>query len=127
VGGLRVIASERTPGLGSTHNESHSKVISPKGTLLTSTIYKKTVLTAFIDFRKAYESVDRQLVWKALQSSRLHGWPLDALKSIYSNIRLKARAWGRGRVISVDARGSVGGTPFSSPFWTIYVQISRFP
>ena len=41
---------------------------------------------AFIDFKKAYDYVDRKILWERLQRVGVSGRMLSAVKSLYSNI-----------------------------------------
>ena len=47
--------------------------------------------TAFIDFRKAYDRVDRELLWKMLQKLGVHGECLRTLKAMYETVLLQVR------------------------------------
>lgn len=52
---------------------------------------KKPVYAAFIDFRKAYDCIDRDVLWQSLQSLGLHGRMLDNLKAIYKDVNVRVR------------------------------------
>ena len=41
---------------------------------------------AFIDFRKAYDSINRELLWAKLDSTGIYGKLLDAIKSLYVSV-----------------------------------------
>ena len=47
---------------------------------------KMSTVTAFIDFRKAYDSINRSKLWHKLQDIGLCGKMMNAIKSIYSSV-----------------------------------------
>ena len=47
---------------------------------------KKSTYCAFIDFKKAYDSVNRDILWMKLEKLGFNGHLLNAIKSLYSNI-----------------------------------------
>lgn len=50
---------------------------------------KKAMCVAFVDFKKAYDSVSRELLWKVLEHLGLHGKVLTIIKNMYSDVRLR--------------------------------------
>jgi hypothetical protein len=55
---------------------------------------KRAVHAAFIDFRKAYDCVDRELLWRCLEGLGLHGDMLSTLRNMYSHTCLQVRLHG---------------------------------
>jgi len=47
---------------------------------------KKSTFCAFIDFRKAFDSIDRNLLWCKLNNMGMSTKMLSAIKSLYSNV-----------------------------------------
>ncbi len=47
---------------------------------------RKSTYTAFVDFSKAYDRVDRRLLWSKLGSIGLGGKMMQALKQIYNKV-----------------------------------------
>ena len=47
---------------------------------------KRKLYVAFIDFRKAFDSVDRCIMWQILQKNGITGEMLNILKSIYNSV-----------------------------------------
>ena len=45
----------------------------------------------FIDFSKAYDRIDRTLLWHKLSNIRIGGKMFNALKSLYSNVKCTVR------------------------------------
>ena len=52
---------------------------------------RKPLYCAFIDFRKAYDSVDRQLLWRSLQCMGVHGDFLGSLQQMYEDVTMQVR------------------------------------
>ena len=51
----------------------------------------KQLFTAFIDFRKAFDKVDRKFLLLKLWSYRIDGPFLDIIKSMYENVQQRVR------------------------------------
>ena len=51
----------------------------------------KKLYVAFIDFRKAFDTVCRDKLWKVLQANGIDGKMLQALKSMYENVKARVR------------------------------------
>ena len=47
---------------------------------------KKSLFVAFIDFSKAYDRINRHLLWSKLQLQGLNGHMLNILKAIYNDV-----------------------------------------
>ena len=47
---------------------------------------KSTLFTCFVDFRKAYDSVPRELLWRKLQAVGVSGGFLNAIKALYVSV-----------------------------------------
>lgn len=54
-------------------------------------LQNKSTFTAFIDFRKAYDSIDRCLLFDKLRNIGICGYMYNALVSIYSNVQCCVR------------------------------------
>lgn len=52
---------------------------------------KQSLYVAFIDFRKAYDLVDREVLWKCLSCLGVHGDMLRSIKEMYKDVRMKVR------------------------------------
>lgn len=73
----------------------------------------KPVYTAFVDFRKAYDSVDRGILWECLEQLGIRGRMLAAVKDMYKVVKLRVRAGGElGEEFKSD-RGVKQGDPLS--------------
>ena len=68
---------------------------------------------AYIDFRKAYDSVDRNVLWAALAEHGLHGPVLETLKAMYSEVRMAVRLAGEVGELFDAPMGVKQGDPLS--------------
>lgn len=60
-----------------------------------SRVHKKPLFCAFIDFSKAYDRVDRALLWRCLKSCGLHGRALHTIQAMYESVQMCVRAGGK--------------------------------
>jgi hypothetical protein len=87
-----------------------------------SHILNQPLYTAFIDFRKAYDSVHRDILWKAISGMGVHGFMLDTLKHMYSNICMQVRLQGRlGDPFTADM-GVKQGDPLSPLLFGLFID-----
>jgi hypothetical protein len=83
---------------------------------------KKPVYAAFIDFRKAYDCVDRSLLWKCLRSLGLHGRILDSLIEMYTDVKICVRVAGKlTESFSADV-GVKQGDPLSPLLFGLFID-----
>lgn len=76
-------------------------------------VEKKPLFTAFIDFRKAYDSVDRKVLWQSLYNMGIHGRSLETLQNMYKDVRMQVRYKGQlGEVFDCKV-GVKQGDPIS--------------
>ena len=57
-------------------------------------VRKKPLYCAFIDFSKAYDRVDRELLWQVLKGLGVHGDMLGSLQQMYAGVQLRVRFGG---------------------------------
>ena len=57
-------------------------------------VRKKPLYCAFVDFSKAYDRVDRALLWRVLEGMGLHGQALTTLQQMYEGVQLRVRLGG---------------------------------
>ena len=82
----------------------------------------KPVYVAFIDFQKAYDSVNRDLLWKCLESMGVHGRSLDSLKEMYQQVKMAVRLGGQvGETFSADL-GVKQGDPLSPLLFGLFID-----
>ena len=61
----------------------------------TRKLHKKATFAAFIDFKKAYDSIDRGILFTKLSNLGISGLMYKALLSIYDNVRCSVRINGK--------------------------------
>ena len=52
---------------------------------------KAPLYTCFVDFRKAYDSVPRDLLWQKLAGLGVQGWFLDSIKALYGSVPMAVK------------------------------------
>ncbi|AAC97621.1 Reverse transcriptase [Melanoplus sanguinipes entomopoxvirus] len=78
---------------------------------------KKETYFAFIDFKKAFDNVDREILWNIMH---LHGYPphlINAIKSLYENTRIIVKS----KVIKIN-KGIKQGCAVSLSLFNIYID-----
>ena len=53
------------------------------------------LFVCLIDFEKAFDRVDREIIWLRLEERGIHGKLLETIKAMYSKVRQKVRINGR--------------------------------
>ena len=90
-------------------------------------VRKKPLYCAYIDFSKAYDRVDRDLLWRVLRGMGLHGEVLTTLQQMYEEVQMRVRAGGE---LSVPFPSSVGvrqGCPLSPLLFGLVIdRLERF-
>jgi len=83
---------------------------------------KQAVYGCFVDLRKAYDSVDRETLWKVLQHYGIDGDLLDMIKLLYKNTRTAIRV-GDGRTEEFSLKAGVKqGCVLSPLLFNIYLD-----
>jgi sorting nexin-29 len=74
---------------------------------------KKPVYAVFVDFKKAYDSVDRELLWRCLEQLGVHGELMQSLRDMHADVQMKVRLKGcLGEAFKAE-RGVRQGDPLS--------------
>ena len=82
----------------------------------------KPLYTAFIDFSKAYDRIDRALLWQVLEGCGMHGETLATLKQMYSRVRMQVRCKGELGETFEAGVGVKQGCPLSPLLFGIYLD-----
>ena len=73
------------------HRSTTDHVISLTSIIETRKLYKKNTFVAFIDFTKAYDSINRGILFTKLSDLGISGLMYKALLAIYANVRCAVR------------------------------------
>ena len=83
---------------------------------------KKAVYVAFIDFRKAYDLIDRNLLWDCLRSMGVHGDFLNSIRDMYKQVNIKVCVNGD---VSESFQSGIGvkqGDPLSPLLFGLFID-----
>jgi sorting nexin-29 len=83
---------------------------------------KRPLFAAFIDFRKAYDCVDRQLLWRALAKMGVHGDMLSTLQGMYAHVTMRVKSGGRLGEPFPAQSGVRQGDPLSPLLFGLYID-----
>jgi hypothetical protein len=82
----------------------------------------RPVYTAFIDFRKAYDSIFRNILWESLRSMGLHGRMLESVMAMYQNINIRVRLNGQLGDPFSSTLGVKQGDPLSPLLFGLFID-----
>ena len=78
--------------------------------------------TCFVDFKKAYDSVPRHLLWIKLERRGVTGWVLEAIKAMYADVPMCVKSpMGLGKVFQ-SKLGVKQGCPLSPLLFGLYLD-----
>ena len=84
--------------------------------------HPKPLYTAFIDFQKAYDRIDRDLLWRCFEGLGVHGDALEMLKQMYSSVALQVRINGALGTPFESKMGVKQGDPLSPLLFGIFID-----
>ena len=76
----------------------------------------------FVDFRKAFDTVPRALLWQVLEELGINGWMLQVIKSLYSNDSAAVRTSEGISEIFRRLLGVKQGCPLSPTLFGLYID-----
>jgi len=83
---------------------------------------KKPLYAAFIDFRKAYDSIDRSRLWDCLRGMGINGRILDSLMEMYREVTMAVRVRGE---LGPEFHANMGvkqGDPLSPLLFGLFID-----
>lgn len=83
---------------------------------------KAPLYTCFVDFRKAYDSVPRDLLWTKLEGLGVHGWFLDGIKALYADVPMAVKTAQGLTATFQSAMGVKQGCPLSPTLFGLYLD-----
>jgi hypothetical protein len=83
---------------------------------------KKAVFAAFIDFRKAYDCIDRSILWQSLGSMGLHGRMMETIKEMYAEVKCCVRTSGGLSECFDSDLGVKQGDPLSPLLFGLFID-----
>jgi hypothetical protein len=84
--------------------------------------YKKIVYIAFIDYQKAFDSLEHVFIWRALQMQGVDPKYIRIIKKIYENARSRIKLEKKGDSFEVK-RGVGQGDPMSPKIFNAVLQM----
>lgn len=83
---------------------------------------RQPLYCAFVDFKKAYDSIDRALLWKSLMAMGVHGEFLHTLQNMYSKVQMRVRLDGRLSSPFPAEAGVKQGDPLSPLLFGLFID-----
>lgn len=83
---------------------------------------KKPVYVAFIDFKKAYDCVDRELLWRCLAKLGVHGATMNTLREMHEDVQMRVRLNGHLGTGFQAGRGVRQGDPLSPLLFGLFID-----
>ena len=69
------------------HDETRGAIFALNSIISNSLCDRKRLYSALIDFRKAFDSVDRSLLWIKLCKIGIQGQFLNVIKALFNNVK----------------------------------------
>ena len=76
-----------------------------------------------IDFEKAFDRVDREIIWLRLEERGIHGKLLETIKAMYSKVTQKVRINGKLGEGFQTFYGVMQGDPLSTDLFGIMIEV----
>lgn len=80
------------------------------------------LFACFVDFKKAYDSVPRHLLWAKLQQRGVSGWVLEAVKALYGDVPMLVKSAAGFSGCFQSTIGVKQGCPLSPLLFGLYVD-----
>lgn len=83
---------------------------------------KQPLYACLVDFKTAFDSVQRPLIWARLEERGVRGTMLAALQSLYDEVWIKVRAGGESSERFASLQGVKQGDPASPVLFGLFVE-----
>ena len=84
------------------------------------------VYTAFVDFRKAFDYVNRDCLWAKLITSGIHGNILNIIRSMYNEVKSKVKYMGNTSETFASFLGARQGESLSPFLFCMFVNDLKY-
>ena len=82
----------------------------------------RKLYVAFIDFQKAFDSINRKLLWPILIKNKIHGKLLKCIKSMYSDVKARIRSGAKLTEIINCTEGVKQGDVCSPLLFSLFIN-----
>lgn len=83
---------------------------------------RRPLYCAFIDFKKAYDSLDRALMWRVIGGMGVHGQVLTTLQHMYDCASMRVRVHGALGEPFDTSIGVIHGYPLSPLLFGLFID-----
>ena len=83
---------------------------------------QQPLFCAFVDFRKAYDTVPRDLLWAKLKARGVHGHMLDSLKALYADVPISVKTAAGTTLPFQSTLGLKQGDPSSPNLFGLFID-----
>ena len=83
---------------------------------------QQPLFCAFVDFRKAYDTVPRDLLWAKLKARGVHGHMLDSLKALYADVPISVKTAAGTTLPFQSTVGLKQGDPSSPNLFGLFID-----
>jgi exonuclease III len=81
------------------------------------------LIACFVDFTKAFDTVQREVLWQRARTIGLHGQMLDALRVMYHTVSMRVKLNGKLSAVFDSVIGVKQGDPLSPALFGIFIEV----
>ncbi len=83
----------------------------------------RVLIACFVDFTKAFDTVQREVLWQRARVLGLHGRMLDALRIMYRTVSMRVKLSGKLSAAFDSIIGVKQGDPLSPALFGIFIEV----